>query len=319
VIVVPMYYSGLSLDRASGMRTDPGWISELRGRDGSLVLPLWRDQCLTRSGQPLRLPMTDAAGTAVVAEAGDLVLLGLDGDRALFAADLSGLDDQAALQAAGAEDVREIRSLIAAVSPDTAGLLGYARGILYWHRNQRFCGSCGGATTPRDGGHARDCQACGRLLFPRIEPAVIVLVELPGDRPGDPRRCLLARHRGSGPDSFSTLAGFVEIGESLEDAVRREVAEEAGVSVGAVSYLGSQAWPFPAGLMVGFHGVARSDAISVDGAELEEARWFTDAELTARIANGVGFPYRPDSIGRFLIDSWLAQDRSRPAAADTAS
>lgn len=140
------------------------------------------------------------------------------------------------------------------------------------------------------------------LHFPRIEPAIIVLVELPGE----PRRCLLGRHQGAGPDRFSTLAGFVEVGESLEDAVRREVAEEAGVAVGPVSYQGSQAWPFPAGLMIGFRAVADSPEVRVDGTELLDARWFTAAEIRARIADeSAAPPYRVDSIGRALIEDWL--------------
>ncbi|HVK25757.1 MAG TPA: NAD(+) diphosphatase, partial [Actinokineospora sp.] len=151
------------------------------------------------------------------------------------------------------------------------------------------------------GGHLRTCGGCKKLLFPRIEPAVIVLVEF-GDR------CLLGRHRGAAENAFSTLAGFVEIGESLEDAVRREVAEEAGVTVGGVVYRASQAWPFPAGLMLGFRAVATSPDIRVDLDELIEARWFTRAEVVAlqaeHIAAGTD---RGDSIERYLVDRWLAE------------
>jgi NAD+ diphosphatase len=140
------------------------------------------------------------------------------------------------------------------------------------------------------------------MHFPRIEPAVIMLVE----SARSPRRCLLARHKGSAPGSYSTLAGFVEIGESLEDAVRREVAEEAGVPIGQVTYVASQAWPFPAGLMVGFRARAEDDFVSVDGEELMEARWFTGAELAERVA--AGYPLgREDSIDRHLLCSWLAE------------
>src|SRR5215472_12292 len=138
------------------------------------------------------------------------------------------------------------------------------------------------------------------MHFPRIEPAVIMLVE----SEGTPRRCLLARHKGSAPGSYSTLAGFVEIGESLEDAVRREVAEETGVKVGPVTYVASQPWPFPSGLMVGFKARAVDDSIRVDGEEILEARWFTPAELADRAASG--YPLgRPDSIDSHLLRSWL--------------
>jgi NAD+ diphosphatase len=132
---------------------------------------------------------------------------------------------------------------------------------------------------------------------------VIMLVELPGE----PTRCLLGRPAGAAPGRFSTLAGFVEIGESLEDAVRREVAEEAGVRVGRVTYQASQAWPFPAGLMVGFTAEALASTIRADQREVLEARWFTAPELRARIADpSLGGPYRVDSIGKILIEDWLA-------------
>ena len=197
----------------------------------------------------------------------------------------------------------DIRALVSAVTPATAGMVAYARGITHWHRSQRFCGACGGRTDTRDAGHHRICASCGQLLFPRIEPAVIVLVELPGE----PARCLLGRHAGAAPGRFSTLAGFVEVGESLEDAVRREVAEEAGVTVGRVTYQASQAWPFPAGLMAGFTAEALAATIRTDNSEVLEARWFSAAELRARIADpSAGGPYRVDSIGKFLIEAWLA-------------
>ena len=262
-----MYYTGLDLDRASASRADPAWLGQLQARPDRQVLPLWRDQCLFRVGQPV---------TALETVDDELVFLGLaEGQVPVFAADLSALDRQAALEQAGADDTADVRTMIADLSPAQAGLLAYARGLLYWQRAQQFCGWCGGRCDARNGGHLRCCRDCDREHFPKIEPAIIVLVELPGE----PRRCLLGRHQGAVPDRFSTLAGFVEIGESLEDAVRREVAEEAGVTVGAVRYQGSQAWPFPAGVMVGFRAEAESDHIGVDGAELLEARWFTAADL----------------------------------------
>lgn len=172
--------------------------------------------------------------------------------------------------------------------------------------------SSSAATAPRHGGHLRICAAgeCGRLLFPRIEPAVIVLVEAPA-AVGEQDRCLLARHRGAAPDGYSTLAGFVEIGESLEDAVHRELAEEAGVLVDNVSYQASQAWPFPAGLMVGFRARAVSAAIAVDRDEIEEARWFTRPELADLLVRHRQRKPRAaeDSIESYLLESWLHGDR----------
>jgi NAD+ diphosphatase len=299
-----VYYSGLALDRASGRRTDPGWVSGLLADPGSRVIPLWRDQCLVREGSPVVAQA--GAARVILAAAKPPVLLGLDGGTAAFAADLSALDEQAALALAGADAARDVRQLVAALTPAQAGLLAYARGMLHWHRNQRYCGACGGQTHVRDGGHLRVCGGCGKQLFPRIEPAIIVLVELPGT----PARCLMGRHHGSPPGRFSTLAGFVEIGESLEDAVRREVAEEAGVTVGEVSYQGSQAWPFPSGIMIGFRALAVSDRIGADGAELLEARWFTAAELRDWVSAAGGTQiFRLDSIGRILIEGWLADNQ----------
>jgi NAD+ diphosphatase len=295
-----LYYTGLELDRAGMRRSDPVWMQAQQDRPDLSLIPLWSDNCLVQAGRPVVLTADQAR--PLMTE--DAVFLGLSAGRPVFAADLSGQDREVALAMTGAQDATDVRALIGAVSRAEAGLLAYARGLLHWQRRQRFCGSCGGPCEPRDGGHVRACAECGTLHFPKIEPAIIVLVELPGE----PRRCLLGRHQGAGPGRYSTLAGFVEVGEGLEDAVRREVAEEAGVTVGAVHYQGSQAWPFPAGIMIGFRGVAESADIAVDQAELTDARWFTGAEVRARIADTAAVPpYRHDSIGRALIESWLAE------------
>ncbi|GIF62388.1 NADH pyrophosphatase [Asanoa ishikariensis] len=285
-------YTSTPGDRAARSRADPDWVAE-RLRDGDTrILPMWRDRpLLTASGRPITL-----TGPAVLAEASQTALLSVDGTTAVFAADLGDLEEAEALRLAAAHSSQDLRALASALPGPVLATLAYARGLLHWNRHARFCGSCGGRTESGHGGHVRLCVGCGRELFPRIEPAMIVLVERAD-------RCLLARHHGAGPDGFSLLAGFVEIGESLEGAVRREVAEEAGVTVGAVTYQGSQAWPFPAGLMVGFFATATSDTITVDGAELLEARWFTRAEVVARIVDGPGSG-PVDSIGGHLLRSW---------------
>ncbi len=159
----------------------------------------------------------------------------------------------------------------------------------------------------RNAGLVRACTNadCGSLLFPRIAPAVITLVETITS----PRRCLLARHRASTAGGYSLLAGFVEIGESLEDAVRREIFEEAGVRLRDVGYVGSQPWPFPAGLMVGFRATAADESVSVDGNEILEARWFTRQEVRAE-SESPGGPGRIDSIDRIMLTGWLAEGES---------
>ncbi len=319
----PLAYNGLAIDRAAGRRGDEAWLRDIARRPGSQLLALWRDKCLVDASgqQPVVISMSDAgplggallgaqarAGALATAAAPDgaagrrePVFLGLDGSAGVFAVDLSDLDEAAAAKLAGAAAAVDTRKLFAVLGAQRAAALAYARGLLRWHRDQRFCGACGAPSVPGDGGHQRTCTGCGRLLFPRIEPAVIVVVEAPGAPP----RCLLGRPAGAEPGAFALIAGFVDIGESLEDAVRREVAEEAGVPVGEVRYAGSQAWPYPAGLMVGFRARATGEAIRVDEHELAEARWFTRADLAAHLSA------RPrthrDSIGSYLLDAWLAQ------------
>jgi NAD+ diphosphatase len=297
--VLELPYTVGGLDRGGSRRGDEQWISGLLAGPAAAVIPMWRDSCLIDGAGRVRWCAAQAAG--LLEGGGELVFLGTRAEGAVFAADLSGLDESGALAAAEAAATADIRAVFAGLSGPDAAALAYAKGILRWHREQQFCGACGGTTRAGHGGHQRSCDRCGRVLFPRIEPAVIALVTAPGES-GREDRCLLARHRGAGPGSFATLAGFVEIGESLEDAVRREVAEETGVVVGEVSYLGSQPWPFPSGIMVGFRARALTEAIEVDSEELDEARWFTRGQ--ARAAN-VG--QRHDSIEHYLIEDWLGE------------
>jgi NAD+ diphosphatase len=259
-------YTGLTLDRSR--RADDAWFDAARTEPGARALAFWGGRCAVRDGGPVTVPVT-----------ADAVYLGRD-HAPLFAVDLP--DEP--------EETADIRALHRDLPGEDATRLAYARGLLHWHRGQRFCGTCGAPAEPRAGGHLRVCVRCAKEHYPRIEPAVIVLVE-------HGERCLLARHRGG--TGFATLAGFVEVGEGLEDAVRREVAEETGVAVGAVAYQGSQAWPFPAGLMAGFRATALSDLVDVDGEEITEARWFTRAEVAALPER------RPDSIEDFLVTAWL--------------
>jgi len=288
---VTLPYNGLSLDRAGARRADRAWVDEVRASGAALVL--WRDRCLTAGGVPVTVPAV-----------ADSLFLGLDGTAGVFVTDLSELDEAEALRAAGADTATDVRALFGTLDAQRSATLAYARGLAHWNRNQRFCGACGAATVVRHAGHQRQCERCGKLWFPKIEPAVIMLVTAPDA----PRRCLLARHRGAAPNAYSTLAGFVEIGESLEDAVHRELIEEAGVHIGQLRYEASQAWPFPSGIMVGFRAVALSDTIAVDQDELLEARWFTEADVRALLAaHRESGQDRPDSIEAHLIATWLAE------------
>ena len=299
-----MYYSGLRLDRAAAARDDPDWVAKVLGEDSTRVIPLWRDQCLVRDGSPLTMRRGDAEDLLAAAEG--LVFLGLDDGSAVFTADVSALEQPAALVLAGADAVMDIRALVSAVSPLAAGMFAYARGIAHGHRNQRFCGACGGRTDTRSAGDHRICLSCGKLLFPRIEPAVIMLVELPGRAHALPP----GWHAGAAPGRFSTLAASWRSEKVSKTRSAREVAEEAG----------GDRWP---GHLPGVAGVAvprwpvrwsgslleaLASAIRTDNSEVLEARWFTAPELRARIADpALGGPYRVDSIGKFLIEDWLAR------------
>jgi NAD+ diphosphatase len=291
-------YAGLGLDRATDRREDPGWVAAQVADGRARVWPMWRDQCLVAGDPPA--PVAVPVGEV---DSGELVLLGVGDGGPEFALDRSELELGDALAEVGADGVADVRALFGGLPAELAGLLAYARGLLYWNRQQRFCGRCGGAAEARHGGHLRVCgnDGCGALLFPRIAPAVIVLVETMTW----PRRCLLARHAGSAVGGYSLLAGFVEIGESLEDAVAREILEEVGVTVRDVRYAGSQPFPFPAGLMVGFRAAAADEAVRVDGREILEARWFSREELQARGRLG-----RVDAIDRVMLTAWVAEGAS---------
>jgi len=294
----PPAYSGGHLDRAGTLRADPSWIERRLADPRVRVIPLWQSRCLIGPGGPVRLVGADAA--KVLAADAEPVFLGLtSADEPVFAVDLSDVAEPEALAAASADRVLDVRAMAGELDPAEVAIQAHARGMLHWRRNQRHCGSCGARTRSRADGGVRICTGCGRELYPQLHPAVIAVVESP-----DGRSCLLARHCGAGPDGFSLLAGFVDVGESLEDAVRREVFEETGVHVGEVAYLASQAWPFPAGLMVGFRARALSEQVTVDPVEIEEARWFTRDELRQRQAAGGTFG-RVDSVDRLLMQAWL--------------
>jgi NAD+ diphosphatase len=228
-------------------------------------------------------------------ETPDAILLGEQGDCVYFAIEVH--DPQSALAASRVVDARfeDLRMLGGLLPQREAGVLAYARGMLYWRRRHRFCGLCGSPTVSESAGHVMRCanSACAAEHFPRLDPAIIVLVT-------DGERALLGRQAAWPPGRYSTIAGFVEPGESLEDAVAREVREETGVTVLESEYHSSQPWPFPASLMVGF--TARAEAGSVPRAEeeLEDVRWFSREDIAS------GTPGLPpsQSVSHRLIEDW---------------
>ncbi len=287
----PHVYSTRDLDRRAELRADAQWLAAARRDPSSLVLPM----------AGLRIPVIeDAEGPRArllpLAELGgelseEAIFLGLLEGCPVFA--WSGEGD-----AFAAIYMVELRSVGSLLPHRDAGLLAYARALMHWHARHRFCGACGRPTRVTHGGHVRLCAACGLEVFPRTDPAVIVLVTS-GDL------CLLGRSPRFPPVMYSTLAGFVEPAEGLEDAVRREIAEEVGLALGAVRYRSSQPWPFPQSLMLGFRAEAVDRRLRIDREELEDAAWFGRAELLAE-EPPVRLP-GADSIARFLIEEWLLE------------
>ena len=283
------------LDRAGSQRTDPDWLARQLADPSARVLAVSVEgpfvDCSTDPCRPALLPL------AAVGDRGDLVLLGIAADGPLFAADVEGRDDVAGL--GGARSALSLRDTGTSVSREDAGVLAYATAILNWHRDHRFCSRCGEPTEMGEAGHIRRCGACDALHHPRTDPVVIMLVH-------DGDRVLLGRQARWRAGRWSTFAGFVEPGEGLEAAVAREVEEESGIEVADLRYHGSQPWPFPASLMVGFHArYVRGEPSARDG-ELEGVRWFEREEL-ARIARGESDLHLPPpvAISRQLIDAWL--------------
>jgi len=305
-----IFYTGSRLDRVDALRDDDGWVAALRADARSRVLPVWRGRNLINGGaEPAAGWLDGAAARAVLKRAGETILLGLDGDVACFAADLSDLDEAAAAAlCGGGAAFADLRQVAPTLERHDGALLAHARGMAHWHRRHRFCGVCGGPTVASAAGHLRRCAnpACAEPHFPRTDPAVIMLVTRPGPDGGT---CLLAHKAGFLPGMYSTLAGFVEPGESLEEAVAREVMEETGVIVADVRYRASQPWPFPASLMLGYRAVALTGAITVNPRELEDARWFGRDDIARMGDTGQRLP-RADSIALWLIDEWLAEGRA---------
>jgi NAD+ diphosphatase len=276
----PLTFSGVALDRAPVERRDDDWMVAMRARPDAA--------CLTVSERGVWL---DDGHLLVAPPSPDAVFLGLEGDRPLFAADADpGRGRPVGLREAATE-----------LPAEEAALAAYAASLLSWHRRHRFCANCGAPTQVVDGGHERRCPACDAHHFPRTDPVAIVRVV------DEQRDRLLLGHQERWPAGrFSILAGFVEPGETLEEAVRREVREESGVDVAWASYVASQPWPFPSSLMLGFHAVADDGEPRPGDGELAEVRWFERAEVEAAAEGRTEILLPPPySISRRLIDGWL--------------
>lgn len=306
-----MTFGGGGLDRAAHLRGDAAAMKGLQASGRFAVL--WR-------GKPLLTPQRGlawlAAGHPVIAGR-EAIFIGLDGDQGLFAVDLSDWDPEDGSAAVvgsftdqsrqnhplidadlGFEDMRQVMTLLSDLDAEIGAT---AKAVLHWHRSHRFCSACGGASLAAKSGWQRDCPTCGVLHFPRTDPVVIMLVERDD-------QLLLGRSPGWPEGMYSLLAGFVEPGETIEAAVRREVFEETAVRTGAVQILATQPWPWPASLMIGARAQALTTEIRVDPNEIEDARWVTRSELASVLAGAhpVVKPGRNGAIAMFLMRNWLA-------------
>jgi len=308
-------FGGSGLDRAAHLRGSEQDLADLLQKDGTGVLAIWR-------GKPLldlktRAPHWLAPDHPVFNAADEgPIFLGIDDGAARFARDISGWDPEQVADTLGAfHDPSEqghpelpaalafceLRANMTALSPRDAELVAMSKAVLSWHEIHGFCARCGAKSVISQAGWQRDCPSCKAHHFPRTDPVVIMLI-LHGNS------VLMGRSPGWPEGMYSLLAGFVEAGETIEGAVRRETFEESGIEVGEVSYLSSQPWPFPSSLMFGCLGVALSKDITVDPEELEDAVWVTREEMALSLVeeNPTMKPARKGSIARFLIENWLA-------------
>ncbi len=304
-------FGGSGLDRAAEMR---GQADQLRENAAARAIILWRGKPMVAADELVRLPLDH---TVMADATDDLIFLGKDADSPIFAADLSGWEppdldlthldtfldpseQQHPAMPAGSV-FAELRAMMTRLTPRDAELAAAAKAVMGWHVSHRFCARCGVESVMAMAGWQRDCPDCGGKHFPRTDPVVIMLIT-------HGNAVLLGRSPGWPEGMYSLLAGFVEPGETMEAAVRREVFEEVGVSVGAVSYLASQPWPFPASLMFGCAGEALDTALTLDPVEIEDAIWVSREEVAQAFAGQHPriLPARKGAIAHFLLENWLA-------------
>ena len=292
----PIAFAGSPLDRADHLRSDPDALAGVMN---------WRARLLHLDG--LGPVLSDEGGLSwgSLAEAGDdaeLVFLGLIEDRAHFAA-------VPPIEATGVSFDPRVWQVMHMLSPPDLATYGAARCLVDWHARHRFCARCGSATAIAKGGWQRNCTACGGEHFPRTDPVTIMLVEHGG-------KLLLGRQPRFPPRAFSALAGFVEPGETVEEAVAREVFEEVGIRARDVRYVASQPWPFPSQLMIGCHCMAEGTDIVLDETELDEARWFTREDIALALSEGRDTPNPqapfaappPAAIANTLLRWWMERE-----------
>jgi NAD+ diphosphatase len=285
-------FTGNPLDRASAERTDPAWVAAQQQRPDALFLPLWQAKPLLKDRHAAFLTHTEIETADALR-----VFLGLRDGKPLFALAMADSEAPPLTEHGEFHDMRAAAFILPAAD---AAIAGQAKALIDWHRRHGFCPNCGNATEIQDGGYRRVCPACSAEHFPRTDPVVIMLPVL-GDE------CLLGHNKRFPEGFYSAFAGFLEPGETMEEGVRRELQEEAGLTVGDIRYHASQPWPFPSSLMLGCYAQAMSKDFRIDGKEIGAARWMHKSEIRERLAgqkdDGLKLP-ATIAIARVLISDW---------------
>lgn len=282
-------FSGNPLDRASVKRTDADWITARRNAQSSLILPMWRLQPFILGSEKAQPPvelglLRPGLAEPLAAPDAPCIFLGLEGDSAMFALDISAASDPVSDgPIAGLGHFRDARVAGATLPMKDAAIMGQAKAMIDWHNRHGFCATCGAATRLVDGGWRRLCEACKTEHFPRTDPVVIMLATHKDPVLGD--ACLVGRNKRFPGNFYSALAGFMEPGETIEEAVRRELLEEVNLKVGKVHYHATQPWPFPSSLMIGCLAEAENRDCTPDGEEISDARWL-DRDTAQRLIRG---------------------------------
>lgn len=298
----PHVFAGNPLDRGDVERRDEAWLDAQSQHAQSRILPLWQLNILLQTEPGLELGWLSPAAIEPLKTTVPPVFLGLQDNIAHFALDVSEVEEPLEILNLGeAWQFQEARGAAMQLSPEAAGIVAQSRAQVGWHQRHRFCSVCGEATAQGRGGHVRTCPACKAQHFPRTDPVAIMLIS-------DGERCLMGQSRGrlARTGRYSALAGFIDQGESIEEAVRREVKEEAGIEVGEVRYHSSQPWPFPSSLMIGCHGKAATTDIHFDTEEMTDVRWFSRDDVRAALRRENPDLQVPDAIAiaHHLIKAW---------------
>jgi NAD+ diphosphatase len=298
-------YTQSRIERVAERRSDDSGIAALMAQPKAGAYVIGGDLIVMKKGAPLNDPLFTMNEARALGPAGETIFLGLLDDAPRFGYGLAPATAEALKECDGflVTDLRSI-AVQGLVAPEHLPPIAEAKAVLHWHLRHRFCPNCGAPTRAMQAGWKRDCPSCKTEHFPRTDPVVIMLAS-------DGERCLLGRSPRFAPTMWSCLAGFVEPGEAIEDAVRRETREEAGITCGRVKYFASQPWPFPTTLMIGCHAEALSRDIVVDREELEDARWFSKTEIESMLmrkhTQGLTTP-PPVAIAHHIIRAWVEDE-----------